>query len=114
VHAAGGIHLRRSAQRERRRRAGGLGRKQSKRALAESARGCFSLRKKPLGIALSGYSYSGFAIAATGRGCGSSLFARTGVLLLTHAPEIMRLDGHEPWDEWGVVRMGRTWRRWRR
>src|ERR1035441_1813273 len=36
---------------------------QSKRALAKSVRGGFSLRKKPLGMVLSGYSYSGFAVA---------------------------------------------------
>jgi len=43
--------------------AGGLERNQSKRALAESVRGGFFLRKKPLGGIAFGYSYSGFAVA---------------------------------------------------
>jgi hypothetical protein len=40
----------------------GLEQKQSKRALDESLKGGFSLRKKPLEGIASGYTYSGFAI----------------------------------------------------
>jgi len=39
-------------------------RTQSKRALVKIVQGGFFLRKKPLGVIASGYSYSGFAIGA--------------------------------------------------
>jgi hypothetical protein len=50
-----------------------LERNQSKRALAKSVRGGFSLRKKPLGMVLPGYSYSGFAVVISARSQGLNL-----------------------------------------